>query len=886
MKRRVQLRRFVGVAGIVATVAAGVAVVAASPALAAAGCVVSDQYAHHTVAPATISGGVNVSGAKFGAAVAIGDFNNDGFGDAAIGAPSDQVGGNASGAVYVFRGTATGIDTTTGVRLTQTNIGAGNEAGDMFGAALAAGDFNRDGFADLAVGMPGEAVGTNAKAGALALFLGGSAGLTTGKFIDQDLAGAGNESGDAFATALAAGDITGDGFADLAVGLPGEAPGGGTVHSGAVLVFKGSSGGLVKGWTVTQQNSGAGADEAGDQFGQALAIGNVTGDSHRDLVVGAPGEAPGADPANSGTVYVMPGSSTGTGTGFGDSQAGDGGTNEAGDRLGAALAIGDFDHDGRADIAAGVPGEAPDDDPASGSILVFPGASSGLAAGYWVQERDTGDAPAAGDNFGGALAAGDVNGDGFADLLVGAPGKSYGTIGGAGATYLFSGGPRQAGSTASMELGRRIGESDVQAGNESGDTFGSAVAMGDITGDGRADAVIGDSGEAPSGSPRSGTAVQVANLAAPVTPVTPRLPIESFAPVVARQASPLPGATLGTVEYAYTDNIGRLVHGHQDDPDNVLTVQWTVISGLDAFTGQPALGEQADGKLQVIGHNIEGPEWTNTETAQDPPTWGTWTKPAYPMGSPPVLARQSDGTNVAFALDATGELWALPQHGANGNYPSWVSLGIGDLTGTPTAVTTSDGVHVFVRDSSGDIKTALYSADRLLSNCTSLNGAGLTGTPSVVTYPGSILRVFARAADGSIVTQQQDGTGAFPGVWDTVGTFTAAGSPAALLDPLTGKTEVVARAADGSIWNTGETVQGSGVWRDWAQATQLGDTSATDPTVFDLTNSNGTEWAFVFRNSDNVVRIYVVRDSFGTLLATVEGQPAFDAQTLPTPPAR
>jgi hypothetical protein len=870
-------RRFAS-ALAVAVAAGGAVIVTALPAGAAGvACVVPDLYARHAVDPGAVSGGVRVAGAKFGAAAAVGDFNHDGFGDVAVGAPSDQVGGVAAGAVYVFSGSAGGVSV--GSRLTQTNVSTGNEAGDRFGAALAAGDFNKDGFADLAVGIPGEAVGSATKAGAIAVFAGKAGGLSTGTWLDQTTGGGSSEASDGFGTALAAGDLNGDGFGDLAIGTPGEAPAGGTVHGGAVYVYKGSSTGVVRGWSATQEDA-AGATEAGDRFGAALAIGNVTGDSHADLVVGSPGEAPGTGPANSGAVSVVPGASAGKGRGFDRFQSNAGGANEAGDLLGAAVAVGDFDKDGFADIAAGVPGEAPGSAPAGGSILVFPGASSQVAAGYWVQESGGGETITAGDKFGSALAARDVDGDGFADLMVGAPGKSYGTATAAGTAYLFNGKVREAGSTISLEVGRRIAQTDVKASNESNDAFGSAVALGDVTGDGKADGVVGASGEAPPGQPASGTAVQLSKLAGgPAASV----PIDHFSAVAAMQATPASGAAVGTLEYAYTDNIGRLVHGHQSDPNSFSSVQWTTVSGLEAYSGKPALGEQANGLVQLVGHNVSGAVWTDTEATKDPVAWGPWVNEHGAMASHAALARQSDGTLVTFAVDGNGVLWALPENGANGPYTGWISLGIGGLVGTPVTVTTSAGVQVFALDSTGDLKTALFS-NRMVSGCTGLGGIGLNGSPSVVLLPGSKLRVFARAADGSIVTQAQGASGVFPSVWDTVGAFSSGGSPSALLDPVTGVIEVVARDAAGAIFSTGETAQGSGVWRDWVDTTLAGDVAATDLTAFPFTTGSATTWAFVFRLGDNTVRFYEARQPGLSAQARAPGGgPEFGAHTLPEP---
>src|SRR6185369_11647957 len=116
-----------------------------------------------------------------------------------------------------------------------------------FGSALAAGDFDFDGFCDLAIGIPGKDVGTEAEAGAVRIMYGGAAGLgaTGAQLFDQnaplidDVA----EAGDHFGSALAARDFDGDGFADLAIGVPGEDVGA-AVDAGAVNVLYGRAQGL------------------------------------------------------------------------------------------------------------------------------------------------------------------------------------------------------------------------------------------------------------------------------------------------------------------------------------------------------------------------------------------------------------------------------------------------------------------------------------------------------------------------------------------------------------------------------------------------------------------------------------------------------------------
>ena len=160
------------------------------------------------------------------------------------------------------------------------------------------------------------------------------------------------------------GDFNGDGFQDLAIGVPGEDVGT-VIDAGGVNVIYGSPTGLTNAnddfWS--QNSSGIrGLSEDGDRFGAAIAIGDFNGDAFDDLAIGVPWEDVGAI-ANAGSVNVIYGSITGL-TNVGDdiwdqNRPGINGLAEADDRFGSALAAGDFNNDGKVDIAIAAEGGNP-----------------------------------------------------------------------------------------------------------------------------------------------------------------------------------------------------------------------------------------------------------------------------------------------------------------------------------------------------------------------------------------------------------------------------------------------------------------------------------------------------------------------------------------------
>jgi hypothetical protein len=372
---------------------------------------------------------------RFGEALAAGDFNGDGVTDLAGGASGEDVDGvRDAGAVSVLYGSSGGL-TTAGGRLF-TQVGSAAEEQDWFGWALAAGDFNRDGFADLAVGAPYESVGSTFAAGAVSVLYGSPGGLTTsgGRLFTQVASAV--EGGDQFGSALAAADFNRDGFVDLAAGAPGEAVGS-AVGAGAVSVLPGSAAGLTAtgGRLVTQVG---GTVEASDQFGAALVPGDFNQDGFADLAAGAPSERVGTT-IGAGAVSVLPGSAAGLMATGGRLFTQVGGVAERWDIFGFALAAGDFNQDGFADLAAAAPLEDVGTVDDAGALSTLYGSTSGLTTSGGQLFTQVGGLMEAGDEFGEQLAAGDFNDDGFADLAAAAPLEDVGTVSQAGAVSVLQG---------------------------------------------------------------------------------------------------------------------------------------------------------------------------------------------------------------------------------------------------------------------------------------------------------------------------------------------------------------------------------------------------------------------------------------------------------------
>jgi len=373
-----------------------------------------------------------------------GDVNGDGYADVIIGAPNYL---SITGRVYLYTGSITGLNATPAITLT------GKNEYDGFGASVGtAGDVNGDGYADVIIGASGCSCGT----GQAYVYTGSASGLSATPVFTA----AGEMAGDLFGESVgSAGDVNGDGYADVVIGALRY-----LTFTGRIYVYLGQASGVNAApvFTATGENL---YDEFGISVGTA---GDVNRDGYADVIAGAPGYND-----SMGRVYLYQGGPTGLSATPVFTATGENPFDNFGISVGTA---GDINGDSYADVIVGAYfyfGEGDD----LGRAYVYTGTASGLSA--------TPDFVVTSENFGDYLGnsvgtAGDVNGDGYADVIIGAYGYDSGDF--QGRAYLHTGSATGLSATPALTL----------TGENSQDDFGGSVGTaGDVNGDGYAEFIVG-----------------------------------------------------------------------------------------------------------------------------------------------------------------------------------------------------------------------------------------------------------------------------------------------------------------------------------------------------------------------------------------------------------
>jgi len=374
----------------------------------------------------------------FGAsAAALGDFNGDGIGDVAAGAPLDDDGpGDDAGAVWLMDLDELGnvIDEHK-ISAASGGFGGSLAAGDEFGRALAAvGDLDGDGITELAVGAPRDDDGEGDDSGAVwILFLASDGTVRDQQKISDTTGGFSGRlnAGDLFGFSIAAlGDLDGDEIPDIAVGAPNDDDGTGNDLGAVWIVFLDATGKARDRQKLSKDAGGFGGGlDAGDAFGTSVALlGDIDLDAMPEIAVGTPLNDDGSG-TDTGAVWIVTLQSDGRAAReqkISNKAGGLASKIDTGDLFGWAVAgPGDLDGDGVGDLVTSAPLDDDGGGVDKGALWVlFLEPDGTVAAEQKISAKQGGfdGQLAEGDAFGTSIAVvGDLDGDAVTDLIVGAP---------------------------------------------------------------------------------------------------------------------------------------------------------------------------------------------------------------------------------------------------------------------------------------------------------------------------------------------------------------------------------------------------------------------------------------------------------------------------------
>jgi hypothetical protein len=412
-----------------------------------------------------------------GASMTTGDFDDDGDTDIAFSSYGYNAGGN-EGRVYMFYNDETGVFPS----LANANVVIDGDTDSRFGAALSSGDVNADGRTDLIVGGWGYSTST----GRAYIFYNDGAYPSTA--ATADVVFTGDATSDIFGNTLITYDTTGDGKEDLIVGAEGH-----STNTGRIYLYETKINFSWKNQTQVNHAIRSNGDLSGEEqimtgewgasntFGSTLAVGDLNADGRLDVAVGAPTYS-----SNTGKVYIFYSDTRLTPNASGAEVSIIGGATS--DLFGSALVTGDFNTDGKGDLAIGAPGHSS----STGRAYIYYGDGKIPTTAATADITITGNAT--GDLFGTALAAGDVNNSADTDLLVGAP--DYLTTQGRVYVFYNDGAIPTTAATADVTI----------TGNASNDAFGAALTSKDFSTDGRMDIAVGAYGYNPGSAANTGRA--------------------------------------------------------------------------------------------------------------------------------------------------------------------------------------------------------------------------------------------------------------------------------------------------------------------------------------------------------------------------------------------